>query len=365
MRISVDKEPLLQVISKVQNIINPKASLPILSNILLENSGSNKIKVTATDLDIGVISQVATTVQEPGSITIPAKKFFEIIRELPEGEIRISVKKNNSISIESSNCLFKLMGLPKEEFPQLPDFRNKDTLQFNQADLLNMLELTSFAISHDETRYILNGILFEIEDQQLRMVATDGRRLATVTKKAISTNSSKKQSIIIPTKAIQELARNLGQTEEDVRFVVAETLVLFEIWNTSIISRLIEGEFPNYKQVIPANNPHKARIDRLLFMAALRRASLLTTTDYQAVRLELFKNKMVVSKSTPDLGESREELAMEYQGKEMVIGFNPFYITEALKNLKVPDVVLEFNEPDKPVLLRQEDYMYIVLPMKI
>lgn len=365
MKISVDKEIFLQIISKAQNIINPKASLPILSNILLENSGSNKIKVTATDLDIGIISQIATAVQEPGAITVPAKKFFEIIRELPEGKIEITVKKNNSVNIESGGCFFKLMGLPKEEFPQLPDFKNKDILQFNQVDLLNMLELTSFAISHDETRYILNGILFEIENQVLRMVATDGRRLATITKKAISSDASKKQSIIIPTKAIHELMRNISQAEEDVSFIVAENQVLFEIGNTAIISRLIEGEFPNYKQVIPSNNPHKAKIDRLLFLAALRRASLLTTTDYQSVRLELFKNKMIVSKSTPDLGESREELPMEYSGKEMVIGFNPFYITEALKNLKVPEILMEFNEPDKPVLLRQEDYLYIVLPMKI
>lgn len=365
MKISVDKESFLQAISKVQNIINPKTSLPILSNVLLETSGLTKLKLTATDLDIGVISQTPARIEEPGSITVPAKKFFEIIRELPEGEIHIVIKKNNSVNIDCNGCFFKLMGLPKEEFPQLPDFKNKDTLSFNQVELLRMLELTAFAISHDETRYVLNGVLLEIEEQVLKLVATDGRRLATISKKIISTPINKKQSAIIPNKTIVELMRNLHQAEEEVKFIITENQALFEISSTSIISRLIEGEFPNYKQVIPKENPYKARIDRLLFSSALRRASLLTTTDFQAVRLELFKDKMIVSKATPDLGESREEIAMQYQGKEMVIGFNPYYFIEALKNLNVPEVNIEFSEPDKPALLQQEDYLYVVLPMRI
>ena len=364
MKISVEKEVLLQAISKVGNVVNPKVNLPILSNILIESSGS-KTKIMATDLDIGIKTQISTTVQEPGAITIPAKRFFEIIRELPEGEIRIIVKKNNSVNIEGKGCFFRLMGLPKEEFPQLPDFKNKEVLEFNPVELLGMLELTSFAISRDETRYILNGVLFEIKGEKLKMVATDGRRLALVSKNIISGSGLKEEKFIVPTKTIQELMRNLRQNGEGVAFVLTENQALFDMGDTSIISRLIEGEFPNYQQVIPANSPHKGRLDRLAFLSALRRASLLATTDYQAARLELFKEKLIISKSTPDVGESREEIAMEYQGKEMVIGFNPYYLIEVLKNLKVPQVCMEFSEPDKPAVLREGDYSYIVLPMRI
>lgn len=364
MKISIEKTLIAQSISKVLNVINPKSTLPILSNLLIETKDS-KIKITATDLDLGVITEIATTVQESGAITIPAKKFSEIIRELPDGEVRITVKKNNAITIESGGCVFKLMGLPKDEFPQLPDFKNKDALQLNQADLFTMLELTAFAMSHDETRYLLNGILFEIEGATLRLVATDGRRLAVVTKNSIAGGVSKTTRLIIPAKTIQELIRNVHQAEENLTLIVAENQVLFEIGTTAVISRLIEGEFPNYKQVIPAGVLSKARLDRLSFMSALRRASLLATPDYQAVKLELFSNKMVVNKSTPDLGESREEIPMQYDGKEMVIGFNPYYIIEALKNLKVPEVLLELSDPEKPALIREGDYLYIVLPMRL
>ncbi|MBU2540312.1 MAG: DNA polymerase III subunit beta [Candidatus Omnitrophica bacterium] len=364
MKICVNKEIFLETISKVTNVINPRSNLPILSNVLVEAVGS-KMKLTATDLDIGITTQIQTTVNEPGAITIPAKRFFEIIKELPEGDIRIVVKKNNSIHIESNDCFFKLMGLPKEEFPKLPDFKNKDVLKFNQATLLSMLELTSFAVSHDETRYVLNGILFETNGQNLTLVATDGRRLALISKDIISKGPGKNEHFIVPTKAIQELMRALRQSEEDVNFVLTENQALFEIGNTSIVSRLIEGGFPNYKQVIPVDNPYNARLERLVFLSALRRASLLTTTDYQTVRLELFKDKMVISKSTPDVGESREEIPMQYQGKEMVIGFNPYYLVEVLKNLRVPEVCLEFSDPEKPALLKEGDYLYVVLPMRI
>jgi DNA polymerase-3 subunit beta len=364
MKIAIEKTLLVQTLAKVLNVINPKSNLPILSNILIETLDS-KIKITATDLDLGITTTVTTTVQEPGAITVPAKRFAEIVRELPEGEVRFTAKKNNTVSIEGPGCVFRLMGLPKEEFPQLPDFKQREGLRLNQADLLNMLELTSFAMSHDETRFTLNGILFEFDGQALRMVATDGRRLALMAKNIIAGGTAKKMSIIVPAKTIQELMRSMQQTEEEVALVIAENQILFEIGTTSIVSRLIEGEFPNYKQVIPPNCANKAHLDRLGFLAALRRASLLATPDFQAVKLELFPNKMVVNKSTPDVGESREEVTMRYEGKDMAIGFNPYYLTEVLKILKVPEVTLELNDPEKPALIREGDYVYIVLPMRI
>ncbi len=368
MKISIDKEILSQAILKVLNVVNPKTNLPILSNILIESVDS-KIKISATDLDIGITTGVPAAISEPGAITIPAKKFSEIIRELPEGEVKITVKKNNSISIECKECSFRLMGLPKEEFPQLPDFKNKDVLKIDPSELTAMLELTSFSMSRDETRYVLNGILFEIEGANLRLVSTDGRRLAVVSKDIIYGNATKKISIIIPAKTIQELMRSINQSEEELAMVIAENQVMFEMGETSVVSRLIEGEFPDYKQAMPSSNPsynpYTIQVDRLAFLSALRRASLLATTDYQAVRLELFKNKMVVSKSTPDVGESREEIPMQYNGKEMVIGFNPYYIIEALKSLTTGKINIELSDPEKPAVLKEGNYQYVVLPMRL
>ena len=363
MKIQIFKEDLLNNLQIVQNIISPKNTLPILSNILLETENNN-IKIIATDLDIGILINIsANNIQEQGAITIPAKKFFEIVRDLPEGNIDITVKKNNSIIIDAQKCQFKLMGLPKDEFPKLPEFKDKKVVKIEQGILKEILNLTYFAISHDETRYVLNGILIEIKQDMLKLVATDGRRLAVAERK-LSTPINQEIKMIIPLKTIQELMRNL-KDEGLVSIVLGFNQVMFDLSNLLIISRLIEGEFPNYQQVIPQAVDNKIKINREAFMAALKRASLLYTPDYQAVKLEVFKNKIVVSKSTPDIGESREEIDVEYGAKEIVAGFNPNYLIDVLRNLKTEDILLELIDSEKPGVIRHNGYVYVVLPMRL
>jgi DNA polymerase-3 subunit beta len=362
MKIEINKEDLLVGIQTIQNVINPRSTLPILTNILIETQKEG-IKLTSTDLDIGISTILSIEVQEAGSITIPAKKFGDIIKELPEDKIVIAVKKNNIVNISSKTCQFKLMGLPKEEFPKLVEFDSRESMELDQDVVKEMLELTYFAASTDETRYILNGILVEIKDKMIKLVATDGRRLAII-KKNLDTPIAKEISMILPIKAVQELNRNLGQ-EGKLLFFVTDNQAMFKIGPTCIISRLIEGEFPDYNQVIPAPTENKVKINRQEFLLALRRASLLSTPDYQAVKLEIFKNKMVISKSTPDVGESREECAVEYSGKELIIGFNPYYLIDALKNLKSEVIPLEITDSEKPGVIRIQDYIYIVLPMRL
>lgn len=362
MKIEINKEDLLVGIQTIQNVINPRSTLPILTNILIETQEGG-IKLTSTDLDIGISTILSIEVQEAGSITIPAKKFGDIIKELPDDKIVIAVKKNNIVNISSKTCQFKLMGLPKEEFPKLAEFDSRESIELDQDVVKEMLELTYFAASTDETRYILNGILVEIKDKVIKLVATDGRRLAII-KKNLDTPIAKEISMILPIKAVQELNRNLGQ-EGKLLFFVTDNQAMFKIGPTCIISRLIEGEFPDYNQVIPAPTENKVKINRQEFLLALRRASLLSTPDYQAVKLEIFKNKMVISKSTPDVGESREECAVEYSGKELIIGFNPYYLIDALKNLKSEVIPLEITDSEKPGVIRIQDYIYIVLPMRL
>lgn len=362
MKFKVEKEDLLNGIQTVQNVITSKAALPILSHILIETHNDN-IRLSATDLDVGISCVIPVQIQEVGAITIPAKRFGDIIRELSNNTVNISTKKNNSVVIETESCEFKIMGLPREEFPKLPEFQDKEAIKLEQGVLKQMLNLTSFAVSFDETRYILNGILFKINKNDLSLVATDGKRLAIIERK-IKQDVDKDLHIIVPIKTIHELNRNL-KDETGVSLILGNNQVLFDLGEVVVISRLIEGEFPDYRQVIPAISENKMKTDREQFLLAVKRAALLSTPDYQAVKLELFRDKLVVSKSTPDIGESREELSVEYKGKEMAIGFNPNYLVDVLKNLREEKIELELSDTEKPGVIRVDGYIYIVLPMRL
>ncbi len=362
MKLIVDKENLIKGIQTVQNIISQRTNLPILSYVLVETRGS-EIYLTTTDLDIGITHKVTAIIEEPGNVILPAKKFGDIIREFPEKTINIYTKKNNLTVIENQQCQFKLMGLPYEEFPKISKITNQEVIQLNQDELKEMLSLVSFAVSYDETRYILNGILCQINKGVIHLVATDGKRLAFYQKK-LSQEINKSIEIIISIKTIQELNRNLTENGE-VFLGVGNNQVLFDLGKTQIVSRLIEGEFPDYKQVIPPPAHSKIRIHRERFLLAIKRASLLATHDYQAIKLEVFKNKVVITKSTPNMGESYEELTCEYTGKDMVIGFNPVYLIDVLKTLKDEMVEFEVIDSEKPGVIRSDGYIYIILPMRL
>lgn len=370
MKVVVSKSNLLNGIQSVQNIVSSRINLPILTNILIETH-DNQLRLVATDLDIGVSCLIPVNIVEQGGITVPAKRFADIIKELPDGQVTIAVKKNDMVDIECLNCHFKIMGVSKEEFPKLPEFKDKEAVSIDQGQLKDMLYLTSFAVSHEESRYVLNGILFELKDGVLRLVATDGRRLAFIEKK-LPKDTKKEIKAIVPIKAVQELLRNLKEDGE-LSIVVSENQIIFEIQNVLIVSRIIEGEFPNYGQVIPKPSEKKMVVDREQFLASIRRANLLSTPDSQAIKFEIFPargaanpaGKVTISKTTPDIGEHREELTIQYEGKELIIGFNPHYLIDVLKNLKQSQIVLEVTDADKPGVIRLEDYVYLVLPMRI
>lgn len=362
MKFKIEKGVFLNGIQIVQNIISTKAALPVLSNILMETQ-QESLRLTATDLDIGISCAIPVDIQEPGAITVPAKRFGDIIRELPSDVVSVTTKKNNLVIIETESCEFKIMGLAKEEFPKLPEFKDKEVINLEQVDLKRMLQLTSFAVSFDETRYILNGILFRFEKNNLILVATDGKRLA-INEKKIKHTTEKDLRFIVPLKTIQELNRNL-KDEGELSLIVGQNQVLFDLSGVVIISRLIEGEFPDYHQVIPPVSENKIEVEREAFLLAVKRAALLSTPDYQAVKLEVLKDRLVVSKSTPDIGESREEVRVGYKGKEMVIGFNPNYLTDVLKNLEDDKVCFEVTDSEKPGVIRINGYVYIVLPMRL
>jgi len=366
MKIRIDKGDLLRGIQVVGNVITTRSVLPILSNILFETA-KNRIRLTTTDLDIGISLLLDAEIIDPGAITVATKRLSDIIKELPIGVVSLTTRKNNVVDIQLENCEFKLMGLPKEEFPKLPDFKEKTEVTLEQSVLKHMLQMTAFAISHEETRYVLNGLLFELKSKGdhsvIKLVGTDGRRLAVIENK-LDFKVSKEIRIIIPHKAIQELLRNL-QEEGEVTVGIGPNQVFFEMDGITLISRLIEGDFPDYQRVIPPASSTKVSLEKEAFVLALRRANLLTTQDFQAVKFELFKNKLVISKSTPDIGEFKEEIPLEYTGKELVIGFNPTYFLDMLRHWPEGLFNLEFYDADKPGVVRSDTYVYIVQPMRL
>ncbi len=313
---------------------------------------------------MGISTAIPAEVQEEGSIAVPAKRFSDLIKELPSTTLHIQVKKNQQITVECDKGLFKIVGLPKEEFPRLPRVENQDALVVDQGVLEAMLSQTAFAVSHDESRYILTGILFVSKGGWLRLVATDGRRLASVSREARTPTKGDHQ-VVVPIKAIQELHRLLGEGPT-VKILIKENQIAFDLGNTQLVSRLIDGKFPNYEQVIPSESPHKLAVSRETLLLATKRISLWATPDSPSIRFDLKPNNLVVSKQTPEVGEAHEEVQAKYNGSEFSIGFNPNYLVDVLRTLPDENLEMELPGPDRPGVIRTKDhYLYIVLPMQI
>ncbi len=363
MRISVKREDLLSGIQAVIGAVTLKNTLPILSNILLEANNDN-VRITATDLDIGITATIKTDIKDNGAITVSAKRFADIIKELPDDKVEITAKKNNTIIIKTNTTSFKILTTPKDEFPQLPKPTATQEINLTQKDLKQMLLMTTFAISKDETRHVLNGICFVVTKKEIKLIATDGRRLAIIKQKQ-KTETEEEERYIIPTKTTQELLRNLNDTQ-DVKILFSKNQVAFYLNNLHIVSRLIEGEFPDYKQAIPKEVENKLTVTRNRLIPAIKRASLLITPESQAIKLHLTKNRLTISKTTPEIGETKEDIEVGYKGNDLLIGFNPTYLLEVLKSIDHETIGIELTGPEKPGVIRiNENYIYIVLPMQI
>ncbi len=363
MKIHLLKEHLLKGIQTIYPIIPSKSTLPILSHILLE-ANKDTLYLAGTDLEVGISCTTPVETQEEGSIAIPAKRFHDLIKELPNSKLTITTKKNQQMSVECERGVFKIMGLPKEEFPKLPYPEHQDALVMDQGVLQAMLDLTSFAISKDESRYVLTGTLLISKNGGLRMVATDGRRLALIDKEAM-TPSKLEHQVIIPSKTITELHRLLGD-HPTAKISLKENQIAFDLGNAHLISRLIDGKFPNYEQVIPPESPQKLKVKRESLLLATKRISLWATQDSPSIRLDVRPNNLVISKQTPEVGEAHEELEVQYDGPEFSIGFNPTYLIDVLKVLPDEEVEMELPGADRPGVIRTKDhYTYIVLPMQI
>lgn len=368
MNLTIAKERLVHGLQSVQNIVSSRTTLPILSNVLLR-AEENQLHLTATDLDVTISCAVEAQIKKPGAITVPVKKFFGIIRELNNPEIEIEVDEKNACSIRSGASFYKMHGLPAEEFPPLQQFKENKKSILSQEKLRGMLKKTSFAISTDESRYVLNGIFIIFKDHKLTMVATDGRRLAMADEEMDIPEESQGE-FIIPTKAVNELSRLL-QDKGEVEIKFTENQVAFTIkdekgFSILLISKLVEGNYPNYRQVIPAETKERVPLIREEFLQALRRAEIMTSEKSNSVKLTFGKNNLAITANSPDVGEARESLAINYKGKEFSIAFNPGYLIEPLNALNNDEVFMELIDELSPGVLKiNGPFLYVVMPMRL
>jgi DNA polymerase-3 subunit beta len=363
MKFSVSKEKLLAGLQTVQNVVSTRTTLPILSNVLLQADG-DQLRLTTTDLDVGVSGAITAQIEKPGATTLPARRLATIVRELPAAEINVEVDSKNVASIRCGQSFFKILGLPEEEFPPLPKLNESRTFTIGQQLLRDALKKTSYAISTDETRYVLNGILFSFKENKLTLVATDGRRLALVDLE-VEFPRSQEVDIIVPAKAVTELGRLLGD-EGEVRLSVDENQIAFQIGDTLLASKLIEGNYPNYRQVIPAEAKERVTLERELFLNAVHRVSLLSSEKSNSVKLVFTKNNIEIAANTPDVGEAKESLAVAYKGREFSIAFNPEFLQAPLRVLSNDEVYLDLIDEMSPGVIKiQSPFLYVLMPMRI
>ena len=363
MKFSVSKEKLIEGLQTVQNVVGTRTTLPILSNVLLRAEDGH-LRLTTTDLDVGVSGEIDVNVEKPGGTTLPARRLATIVRELPASEIVFDIDSKNVASIRCGQSYFKILGLPEEEFPPLPKFDESKVFTLSQQQLRDGLRKTAYAISTDETRYVLNGILFSFKDNKLTMVATDGRRLALVDIE-VEFPRSQEADIIVPTKCVAELARLLAD-EGELKMSVGENQVAFEVNGTLLVSKLIEGNYPNYRQVIPGEARERITLERELFLSAVHRVSLLTNEKANSVKLSFSKNNIEIAANTPDVGEARESLAVAYKGKDFSIAFNPEFLMAPLKNLTNDEVFLDLIDEMSPGVIKiQSPFLYVLMPMRV
>ncbi|MEA3213724.1 MAG: polymerase subunit beta [Chthoniobacter sp.] len=363
MKFSVSKEKLLAGLQTVQNVVSTRTTLPILSNVLLQAAGG-QLRLTTTDLDVGVSGTIEAEIEREGATTLPARRLATIVRELPAAEVQVEIDSKNVASIRCGQSFFKILGLPEEEFPPLPRFEDAKSFTLSQQILRDALKKTSYAISTDETRYVLNGILFSFKENKLTMVATDGRRLALVDLE-VEFPRSQEADIIVPTKCVTELGRLLGDDGE-VKMSVSENQVAFEVGGTLLVSKLIEGNYPNYRQVIPGEAKERVTLERELFLNAVHRVSLLSSEKSNSVKLVFTKNNIEIAANTPDVGEARESLAVGYKGREFSIAFNPEFLQAPLRNLTNDEVYLDLIDEMSPGVIKiQSPFLYVLMPMRI
>jgi DNA polymerase-3 subunit beta len=367
MKFTITRERLQEGLSAVANAVPTKTTLPVLSNILVE-AVQDGIRLSGTDLDIAVSTVVPAEVDTQGALTLPARKLVEIVRELPSAAIRIAAAGEQRVNLECGRSRFKLLGIPRDEFPTFPAVRFDGAWKVTSVDLQKLISHVSFAASTEESRPILNGVLWELRKDQMRMVATNGHRLARMDVAVGGHGES--GDFIVPPKALDQVRRLFGSADE-VEIARSENHLGFRSGQTYVFTRLIEGPYPNYEQVIPRDNDRVVVMDKQALASALRRVGVVASDQTHRVRLAFSGGALKFTVSTPDLGEAHDEMAVTYDGEPLEIGFNANYLLEILKYIPTDEVRMTMKAPERAATLEPAgwddpaSYLCLVMPLRL
>lgn len=375
MKFKINRDHFTTGLQQVLNVVGTRATMPILSNVLIKAEGDS-VSLTTTNLDLGIRCHIKATVETPGGITLPVRKLFTIVKALPNSDVEIEATSGNQAKIASGGSLFRIMGIGEEEFPPLPSFEDQHVYNLAQDELVNMLKSVSYAQSADENRYILNGVYFIFGEDKMTLVATDGRRLA-LTGKEMEVSDENAGNLILPAKTVSELERLLGQGEA-VKITFNDRQVAFEISikedsedgglkeSIYLVSKIVEGNYPNYKQVIPKETEHRIKVERELMLECVQRAALVTSDKNNSVKIKLSQNLLEISGSSPEYGESHESMAIAYEGGEVQVAFNPGFLMDPLKALTKDEVYFEFKDELSPGVFKTLDsFLCVIMPLRI
>jgi len=368
MKFSVPKSRLGGYLQYVMQVVPAKSTLPILTNILIE-ALENKIKLSATDLDVSISSSIDCVVTKKGSTSMPARVLFEIIKELPESEVSFETV-GSRIEIKIPNGSYKIGTVAAEDFPKLPAVNTKKEIRISGADLVNMVKKTTFACSDDETRPALNGVLWQTKGEKMQMVATDGHRLARY---AVANPKLKGlyEDVIIPPKILDLIPRLMSDGTTEIGIIFGENNIIFNLGDIILSSRLIEGPYPNFEQVIPSENDKKMTVAIHDLASAVRRVSILSNSLTHQVKFSVKDNTLTLSTANSDMGgEGEETLECDYVGEQIELGYNATYITDVLSRIDGDEVVFELSSPHAAALVYspqvpKEDFLCLVMPLRL
>jgi DNA polymerase-3 subunit beta len=370
MELVVRKNDLLRELQFFQGIVERKNTIPILANVLMEAKG-DEVRFLATDLEVGLRSKCSASVAKSGALTLPAKKFYEIIKSLPETDIRIAEDKGG-VKVAAERFDSRMQTLPREDFPTLPEAGGAVSATLPRAAVREMVAKTQFAITGEDTRYFLNGALFVLRPDSMSLVATDGHRLALVNVPRNGTAGTEAEDVraILPKKTLGELGRLLADGDEDIHYERGENHLFFDVGGRMLISRMIDGQFPAYERVIPKGNDKHIEFERDRLTNAVRRVALLSNERSRAVKFQIEQGKVDVTSSSPELGEAHEMLPVEYSGGPMQICFNAQYVLDFLAAVSTDIVSFDLKDEVsqavvKPVGAEGYDYTYVIMPMRV
>ncbi len=368
MKIRIEKQDLQNMLSRAQNVVDKRNNMPVLINVLLEVQDKN-LQMFATDLETSLNTTCPAEVFENGRVVVNAKSFFEIIRELPDGPLELEKKDNNWLKVSQGRAVFNIVGVSPDEYPVFPTFSTRDFIKLDSDVFAEMIDKTIYSVSQDVTRYHLNGVYFEQNRDEYRMVATDGHRLSMVDRKFDGEYSREdSQSVIIPKKGLNEIRKLLDEVDSEIELAIEGSQLIVRYDRVTLLVRLIEGRYPNYQQLIPQDLKETVLVPRESLLSCLKRVSLLSNAKSKGITFHISSGRMEVTSNNPELGDAKEEIEVDYKGKDIKIGFNARYLLDILMATKDEIMRLDLSDQVSPGLVRSvsdDSYLCVVMPMRM